>query len=236
MIEKNIFQTWCNKTLHPKIQNQINKIKQLNPTFKYQLFDDNEIDNFVNENFKGDISNAYNKLNIIVAKTDFWRYLVLYKYGGVYLDMDSSIEKPLNELIKDEDQAIITAEGNPNVYVQWCLMFQKEHPILKATIDIIVDNINNNTYPNDILKMTGPIAYTMAIDKVHFSLFRNIITHKEIKKDTDITYHNQYHNVSYRLYSIDYGMYANFKYNDSMYLYINKKPWRQEQKEKQLLK
>ena len=44
----------------------------------------------------------------------------MYKYGGVYLDMDSSILKPLRELINDDDNAIITtAEGNPHLYVQW---------------------------------------------------------------------------------------------------------------------
>ena len=89
------------------------------------------MDKFVNDNFKGEIADCYNKLNIIVAKVDFWRYLVLYKYGGVYLDMDSSIERPLHELINDEDEAIITAEGNPHLYVQWALIFSKHHPILK---------------------------------------------------------------------------------------------------------
>ena len=87
---------------------------------------------------------------------DFWRYLALYKYGGVYLDMDSSIEKPLDDLIKPEDEAIITAEGNSGLYVQWALIFSKGHPILKKTIDLVVTNIKNNNHPNDIHKMTGP--------------------------------------------------------------------------------
>ena len=88
------------------------------------------MDNFVNDHFKGEIAECYNKLNIIVAKVDLWRYLILYKYGGVYLDMDSSIEKPLDELIQENDAAIITVEGNQNLYVQWALIFSKQHPIL----------------------------------------------------------------------------------------------------------
>lgn len=233
MIEKNIFQSWYTKQLHPLLEQKINSFKELNSDYTYYLYDDNDMDDFVNQHFNGEISECYNKLNIIVAKVDFWRYLVLYKYGGIYLDMDSSIEKPLNKLIKDEDQAIITAEGNPNLYVQWSLIFSKEHPILKKTIELICNNIKNNRYPNNIHKMTGPSVYTEAINEIHKELFNNIINHQDIKKDTDITYRKN--NISYRLYGIDFGNYFTFKHNLNHLLYYNKKHWRQEEKEKSLL-
>jgi len=234
MIEKNIFQSWYTTTLHPLIFQKIISFKKLNPEYTYNLYTDNDMDNFVNQNFKGEISECYNKLNIIVAKVDFWRYLVLYKYGGVYLDMDSSIEKPLNELIKYQDEAIITAEGNPGLYVQWALIFSKQHPILKKTIELVVDNIKNNIYPNNIHKMTGPSVYSMAINEVHMELFNNKINYNEINKDTDITYKSN--NVSYRLYGLDYNHYFIFKHNLSSLLFNNKKHWRDEEKEKNLLK
>ena len=39
-IPANIFQTWHTKMLPPKMFTSIAKIKQLNPGFKYYLFDD----------------------------------------------------------------------------------------------------------------------------------------------------------------------------------------------------
>lgn len=233
MIEKNIFQSWWTKELHPEIQQKINHYKQLNPEYNHYLYDDNDMDNFVNQHFNGEIAECYNKLNIIVAKVDFWRYLILYKYGGVYLDMDSSIDKPLDKLIKEEDQAIITAEGNPNMYVQWALIFSKEHPILKKTIELVCNNIKNNSYPNDIHKMTGPTVYTKAINEIHMELFNNTINHNDITPNTDITC--TLNDISYRLYGIDYNRYFSFKYRQHGLLYNNKKHWRQEQKEKPLL-
>jgi len=234
MIEKNIFQSWYTKELHPRIKEKIDLFQRLNPEYTYTLFTDIDMDNFVNEHFKGEIANCYNRLNIIVAKVDFWRYLVLYKYGGIYLDMDSMIEKPLNELIKEEDEAIITAEGNPNLYVQWALVFSKEHPILKKTIEFVVDNIKNNKFPNDILKMTGPNVYSRAINQIHMELFNQNIIHREITRNTDFTYKNK--NTSYRLYGIDYGIYFSFKHDATEFLYNHgKKHWRIEEKEKQLL-
>jgi mannosyltransferase OCH1-like enzyme len=234
MIEKNIFQSWHTADVHPLVQEKIDYFKKLNPEYTYHLYNDEAMDNFVNENYKGEIAECYNKLNIIVAKVDFWRYLVLYKYGGVYLDMDSSIEKCLNELIKDEDEAIITAEGNPYLYVQWALIFSKNHPILKKTIDLIVANIKNNSYPNDIHKMTGPTVYSRAINEVHMELFNNnIINHRQINRSTDYTFKSN--GVSYRVYGIDYNSYFCFKHNVTHLLYNNKKHWKEEQNEKMLL-
>jgi mannosyltransferase OCH1-like enzyme len=215
---------------------KIDSFKRMNPEYRYHFYNDDDIDNFVNEHFKGEIAECYNKLNIIVAKVDFWRYLVLYKYGGVYLDMDSSIEKPLHELIKNEDEAVITAEGCPDKYVQWGLIFSKGHPILKKTIELVVENIKNNSYPNDVLEMTGPGVYSRAINEIHREAFNNeIINHKQINQNTDTTYKTN--NTSYRLYGVDYSGYFCFRHNLTYLLVCpGKKYWRDEIKEKNLLK
>lgn len=234
MIQKNIFQSWCTKKLHPSIQEKIDIFKNANPDYLYHLYDDDDMDNFVNHHYNGEIAECYNKLNIIVAKVDFWRYLVLYKYGGIYLDMDSTIEKPLDELIRSYDEAIITAEGNLNLYVQWALLFSKGHPILKKTIDLIVHNIKNNSYPNNIIKMTGPYVYSEAIRSIHNELFNKELNHNTIDKYTDNEYKSN--NISYRLYGIDYNHYFCYKHDKTYLLYNNKKNWRQEQREISLLK
>jgi mannosyltransferase OCH1-like enzyme len=182
MIEKNIFQSWSQTIdeIHPALRQKIDGYKTMNPEYTYFLYSDQDMDRFVDEHYPGEIADCYHRLNIIVAKVDFWRYLVLYKYGGVYLDMDSEIKCPLHSFICDEDSAIITAEGNPNMFVQWALIFAKGHPILKKTIELIVDNIKNNRYPNDIHKMTGPTVYSRAIFEIHMGLFRVFLKHSDI--------------------------------------------------------
>ena len=234
MIPKNIFQSWYTKDLNALTEKKINLMKKINPDWSHVIYTDKEIDDFVNIYFAGEIADSYNRLNIIVAKVDFWRYLILYKYGGVYLDMDSSIDKPLNDLINIHDNAIITAERNKNLYVQWGLIFNKEHIILKKTIDFIIDNIKNNAYKNNIHKMTGPTVYSKAIYYVHNKLFNEELIHKNITINTDITYDKD--NISYRIYGIDYNEYFSFKHEDHKILYKDKKHWREEQQEKDLIK
>ena len=46
------------------------------------------------------------------AKADVWRYAILYTYGGVYIDEDSDIATPLDEVIGHNDRMIVTHERN----------------------------------------------------------------------------------------------------------------------------
>tara|TARA_Y100000004_G_C8935600_1_gene421891 strand:+ start:62 stop:1444 length:1383 start_codon:yes stop_codon:yes gene_type:complete len=233
MIPKNIFQSWITKELHPEIQKKVDRMLELNPTYKHEIYTDSEISEFVNTNYFGKISECFNRLTVPVAKVDFWRYLVLYKEGGVYVDLDSSINVSLDDFIEEKDDAIITAETNYNTYVQWALIFNKEHPILKEVIDLIVDNIENNSYPNDILNMTGPQVYSRGIINTHKKLFGEELNFKNITRETDTTYINN--NVSYRIYGVDYNNKFTFKFDECDYLYTQKEPWRKELEKKDLL-
>jgi mannosyltransferase OCH1-like enzyme len=232
MIPKIIYQSWYTMDLHPAIQNKIDNTKRLNPNYFHKIYTDEEIDAFVQENYPGEIFECYNRLNIVVAKVDLWRYLILYKYGGVYLDMDSSIERPLDELIRDRDQAIITSEGNKEFYVQWALIFNKGHPILKKTIEFIVDNIKTNRYPNDIHKMTGPSVFTKAINFMNNEVYGDTVHMNS--EHTDIEYIKE--EVSYRIYGIDYNKCFCYKYDEHHLLYSNRESWHNEIKYKKLLK
>ena len=104
MIPKNIFQSWITTDLHPVIQDKVDKMLELNPTYNHKIYTDLEISEFVNKNYPGKISECFNRLTIPVAKVDFWRYLVLYKHGGVYVDLDSSINISLDNFIRDDDK------------------------------------------------------------------------------------------------------------------------------------
>ena len=43
--------------------------------------------------------NGYLNLNHNTPKSDFFRYLLMYKVGGVYLDIKSFAETPLKNII-----------------------------------------------------------------------------------------------------------------------------------------
>lgn len=199
-IPKRIYQTWFTRKLPSSIESYKNTMLRLNPGYSYHLYDDNDIDEFIRTNYSGRIYTNFKKLKIITSKTDFWRYLILYKFGGIYIDMDSMINTNLY-FINHNDEAIITKEKNPYLYLQWCLMFNKNHPILKEVIDLINYNIENNLYTSDILNLTGPGVYTKAINNVHERFFMKTLNWSSTIKDEK--YENNY--TSYRIYGFDFN-------------------------------
>ncbi|WP_324756991.1 glycosyltransferase family 32 protein [Sphingobacterium thalpophilum] len=137
-----------------------------NRGYSWQFFDDMQVDKLVRENFDQRTYDAFARLQIGAAKADFFRYAVLYIYGGIYLDLDSDITGRLDRVIRPDDVAVIAHENNRSLYAQWALIYDKGHPFLKKTIELIVKNIEENRYPHDVHRMTGPTVYTEAINLV----------------------------------------------------------------------
>lgn len=87
VIPLNIFQTWHTKDVPPKMKECVDKLKRANPEFKHYLYDDNECREFIKKNFDSDVLDAFDGLIPGAYKADLWRYCVLYKLGGIYLDI-----------------------------------------------------------------------------------------------------------------------------------------------------
>lgn len=233
IIPRVIYQTWYTRDLHPKVQETRQNMRKINPGYEFKLFLDSEMDDFVKHNFEQRVVNAYMKLNIITAKADFWRYLVLYKNGGVYLDMDSAIIKPLASLINEKDEAIITMQEwqYETVFGQWALIFAPNHPILNRTIEYVVDNILNHKMVNSTLTLTGPIVYTKAIQNLHLLNFGNYFRRALIRSSTDITYNVQKPvQSSYRVFGIDFNKFFRVKFMDRILNDKKHTHWRDEER------
>ncbi|WP_312077922.1 glycosyltransferase [Chryseobacterium sp.] len=180
-IPKNIFQTFKTSDLPWITRFYINRMKKKNPGWRYQFYDDNQILDFFAKEFPSEYLKAYKSLTIGAAKADFFRYAVLYIYGGVYLDIDSYDKTPLDKFIRPTDFAIISPEGNPGLYCQWALIFDKNHPFLKRTLEKVLENIQKHKFPNDVHSTTGPHAFTEAVNEVIFEIPE--VKYTLIKKD-----------------------------------------------------
>jgi len=200
-IPKVIYQTHKTNKLPWITKLQIAIFRKKNPTYQYQFYDDEAIEKFLGEAYGEEMLQLYQRINIGAAKADFFRYCILYKKGGVYLDIDSLITKNLDKLIQPDDEAIIAREGHPQFYAQWALLYNAGHPFLARTIEKMMDNLRNNRYPHNTHAMTGPTVYTAAIEAC-------IAENPAIK---------------YREYKTDYGKFFKFKYAFNKAVYSNKK-------------
>jgi len=165
-IPKIIYQTFKTNSIPLLTKFYIWRFLRRNRGYSWQFFDDMQVDKLVRENFDQRTYDAFARLQIGAAKADFFRYAVLYIYGGIYLDLDSDITGRLDRVIRPDDVAVIAHENNRSLYAQWALIYDKGHPFLKKTIELIVKNIEENRYPHDVHRMTGPTVYTEAINLV----------------------------------------------------------------------
>jgi mannosyltransferase OCH1-like enzyme len=164
-IPKVIVQTFKTQKLPFLTRWQIARAKRRNPQYEYLYFDDAAVDAFIRDSFDDEILRLYRRINIGAAKGDFFRYAFLLKHGGVYIDIDSCLVKKLDDFLLPNDQALIAWEGNGIHFVQWVLVFAPGHPFMQRTMEIIIDNLRENRFPYDVHQMTGPTAYTHAVQQ-----------------------------------------------------------------------
>lgn len=86
-IPRVIYQTWGTKELSPGMEAAVQKLKDENIGFHYEIYDDDECRTFIEQNFPLEVLYAYDSLIPGAYKADLWRYCILYLNGGVYLDI-----------------------------------------------------------------------------------------------------------------------------------------------------
>ena len=154
IIPLNIFQTWHTLKLPNDMNNNSILLKKQNPEFTYYLYDDNMCRDFISTNFDKDVLYAYDTLKPGAYKADLWRYCILYKYGGIYLDVKY---KSINnfKLIKLTDKEYFCRESNNGIY-QAILCCLPNNPILYKCIQEIIINTKYKNYTSNYLSVTGP--------------------------------------------------------------------------------
>lgn len=207
-IPKIIHQTFKTAKLPFITRWHISRFRKRNPEYSYEFYDDERIASFLQEHFDNEVFRQYQRLNIGAAKADFFRYAVMLKKGGVYIDVDSAINSRLNNFILADDVAIISRERNQGLFVQWALIFEPGHPFMQKTLEMVLDNIRNNSYPNDVHKMTGPQVYS---DAIHACLAENM-------------------EIPHRLLGYDYNDHLRFKFPLNKLMYTNREEhWKKKQ-------
>jgi mannosyltransferase OCH1-like enzyme len=156
IIPLNIFQTWCTKDiLSPSMFKCINNIKNNNPRFNYQLFDDNDCRQFIEKNYNSNVLNAYDSLIPGAYKADLWRYCILYKLGGIYLDIKY---QPIQNFkfinLTEKEHFVLDADGY-GIY-NALIVAKPGNEKLRRSIDKVVENVNNKFYGSSCLDPTGP--------------------------------------------------------------------------------
>ena len=86
VIPLHIYQVWHDKEFPSSVKESVNMIKEQNPEFEHHLYDEGMCRAFIQKNFPKRVVQAFDKVVPHALKADIWRYCILYKKGGIYLD------------------------------------------------------------------------------------------------------------------------------------------------------
>jgi hypothetical protein len=189
-IPRIIHQTFRHRELPAELQANVDHIKALNPAWQHRLYDDAAIEAFIESSYGMPVLRAYQRISpkYGAAKADLFRYLLLYQTGGVYLDIKSTLHRPLDDVLRADDRYVLSrwrnGEGEEHAgwgcapelkhlpggeFQQWHIVAAAGHPFLRAVIEHVLTNIGrynpwlHGTGSSGVFRVTGPVAYTLAI-------------------------------------------------------------------------
>ena len=187
-IPLDIYQTWFNKDLPQGMIKSINKLKQDNPDFTFHLFDDNECADFIKEHFGIKVSDTFDNLIPGAYKADLWRYCILYKKGGIYIDVKFHTNNFNLKQLTDKNYFVKDRDGhwekNKIGIYNGFMISKPKNPIFLNCINDIIKNVNSGNMGLNSLYPTGPGLignYFKNTDKflLHFSKNGRNIQYKD---------------------------------------------------------
>jgi mannosyltransferase OCH1-like enzyme len=124
------------------------------PDYQYFLWTDENAREFIKKEFP-EFLEVYDSYPYDIQRADAVRYFALYKYGGIYHDLDIGCERDWEIL---RDRAAIFPETSPFGVSNDLMMSRKSHPLLKKMCENL-SNFNKifGTKYLTVMFSTGPV-------------------------------------------------------------------------------
>ncbi|MES2273435.1 MAG: glycosyltransferase [Chlamydiota bacterium] len=146
----------------------------LNPEFSCFLYDDIDIESYIQQNWPSDFLDFFHALPIGAMKADLWRYLILASEGGVYSDIDSLCILPIREwLLKESIPSshilLVDLDCNQSQFCQWTFAATPRHPAMHYICYYVLNQWKQKGIvfgldgKINVLATTGPVIFSEAI-------------------------------------------------------------------------
>ncbi|CCH42393.1 Initiation-specific alpha-1,6-mannosyltransferase [Wickerhamomyces ciferrii] len=168
-----LIETWRTQTVEEK------------GSFRYEMIGDETLSELVNETFAEvpEVAEAFHILPKIILKSDFMRYILMFAFGGIYSDIDTSLDKdilgwlPYEETVFDKENQVGLSIGIESdrdemdwarngmarrvQLCQWTLQAKPNHPFYRELIYRISDLALNHFDPETMILTKGGKKYDL---------------------------------------------------------------------------
>jgi inositol phosphorylceramide mannosyltransferase catalytic subunit len=204
-----IHQTYPTLDLPDDLRRNVDRMTALNPGWEHRLYDDRAVERFIREQYGEPMLRLFRSIDPSygAARADLFRYLAVYRLGGVNLDIKSRFRGPIDQFIRrDQDRFVVSQWSNGpgeryehfgfhadaarvpgGEYQQWHVIAAPGSPFLRAVLERVCANIAGYRYRRDragwvpVLRLTGPVAYTLAIAPL-----LDVHPHRRVRREAEL--------------------------------------------------
>lgn len=138
MIPKLIHQTYRDYELPEIYALCAQQMRALHPDYTYKFWTDDEMYAFMHTEFPTYWS-KFSALPRVIMQVDMFRYFLLYKYGGIYADLDYYMLRPLDGMLTGKELVLPVdceaADGTPLCVGNCIFASRPQHPFWKKLMD-----------------------------------------------------------------------------------------------------
>ena len=154
-IPKKVHMIWLGSSPPEFVRTMFESWKKFHPLLAVKLWTNEDVVSFHLKN-----QGAYDKAKNWGEKSDIFRYEILEREGGIYVDSDFECIRPFDDICKTADffTGVAYSEGAPHFYnglIGCC----QGHPIVKKCVETIREGNGNGDFLR-ILYATGPHFFT----------------------------------------------------------------------------
>lgn len=169
----------------------IRSLVKHHPSWKYYFWSDSSARKLIAERHPY-LLETYDNYDISIKRGDALRYVVLYEFGGVYLDMDFEVLRPFDRATRKYASIIAPEVFEHTVFLynfdfllMNCIMFTRpNHPFFKKLIEQLVEASRKT---RTLVYATGPMFLTNV-----YKHFYNIVDSDRDILKTDCTSNSPY--------------------------------------------
>lgn len=171
-ISRIVWQTFITDLVPAMMHKAATSWSSKNPDCDYRFLVDADCAKMIAD-FDPELFKCYERTPPGAFRADIWRYCALYRFGGIYADMDTVCKLPMKQLIKDKDQFIVAYDANKTKLFNAFMCSAPAHPVLEKVLSniksILLDDeryqlIQNN--PALLYDITGPGGLARAVAEV----------------------------------------------------------------------
>ena len=145
-IPKVIYLTYKTKDIPTSV---IDKFKEVYSDYEIKIYDNYDCIEFLNKEFGQEYVDIFNYIKDGPIKADFWRICILYKYGGIYSDIDIIPIVNIQKILLPDTTFLTCVSASNNNINPHFIVSESNHFLLKKCIDKYLQFYKEKKYSYD---------------------------------------------------------------------------------------